>query len=196
MFTSGDDGKIGINATSGDLEVGIIDATENPQSLVGKALNFETKDGVVLFEPGAVYHTEGFRVSNLGDIPMNYIVYISKDKDVTADFSAAFEVWITTNPATREMDEKLQEFEGSLAPEKSSEIYYLVFRMKETAGNEFQDRTFTGVGITVCAVQGDYYVNRKHKTHPWYYIQGNRRNYHGGNAVYGSFYDNFNACFR
>ena len=159
LFTSGDDGKIGINATSGDLEVGIIDATENPQSLVGKALNFETKDGVVLFEPGAVYHTEGFRVSNLGDIPMNYIVYISKDKDVTADFSAAFEVWITTNPATREMDEKLQEFEGSLAPEKSSEIYYLVFRMKETAGNEFQDRTFTGVGITVCAVQGNAYID-------------------------------------
>ena len=156
LFTSDEgDGKIGINATSGDLEVGIVDADDPTQSLVGQVLDFVTEDGEVLFEPGALYYTKGFRVANLGDISMDYIIYISKDKDVAADFSTAFEVWITTNPTTREMSEKLQEFEGSLEPEQSSEIYYLVFRMKETAGNEFQDRTFTGVGITVCAVQGN-----------------------------------------
>ena len=147
------------NATSGDLEVGIVDADDPTQSLVGQVLDFVTEDGEVLFEPGALYYTKGFRVANLGDISMDYIIYISKDKDVAADFSTAFEVWITTNPTTREMSERLQEFEGSLKPEQSSEIYYLVFRMKETAGNEFQDRTFTGVGITVCAVQGNADIN-------------------------------------
>ena len=36
-----------------------------------------------------------------------------------------------------------------------SETYYLVIRMKETAGNEFQNKTYTGIGITVYAVQGN-----------------------------------------
>ena len=54
---------------------------------------------------------------------------------------------------------KLQDFKGRLEVQQSSEVFYLVFRMKETAGNEFQDQIFTGVGITVCAVQGNVAIN-------------------------------------
>ena len=161
LFTSEtEDGKIGINATSGNVKIDIIDATDETVSLVGEVLDFVTPtgDGLVQFEPGAVYYTEGFRVKNNSSIPVNFIVYISEDDTVSADFSEAFEVWLTTDPTSREGMQQIQQFEGSLNLGETSDVLYLVFRMKESAGNEFQDRTFTGVGITVCAVQGNGYV--------------------------------------
>ena len=158
IFTSNSqDGKIGVNATAGNLKVDIVDISEDPDSLVGDVLSFITtndkKDAI--FEPGAVFRTEGFRVKNIGDIPLNYILYISEEATLSSEFHQAFEVWITTDKTGRDSGVKLPEFDGSLNPGDSSEIYYLVIRMKKSAGNEFQNRTFTGIGITVCAVQGN-----------------------------------------
>ena len=162
LFTSNEnDGKIGINATSGDLRVDIVDADDPTDSLVGEVLDFYTpddRDGV-LFEPGATYRTEGFRVLNSGDIPINFILYVSEDETVAEDFKDAFEVWITNDLSNKAAAVKLQEYDGRLEVGQCSDIYYLVFRMKETAGNEYQDRTFTGVGVTVCAVQGNASIN-------------------------------------
>lgn len=171
LFTSTtEDGKIGINATSGNLKVDIIDASDNPTSLVGDVLEFVMTSGNELFEPGATFYTEGFRVKNDGTIPLNYIVYISGDdaldEKLEVSFADAFEVWITPDPTSRSSMVKLQEFDGRLEVGQTSEVYYLVFRMKETADNDFQDRTFNyykdnvfyGVGITVCAVQGNGYI--------------------------------------
>lgn len=173
LFTSTtEDGKIGINATSGNLKVDIIDASDNPSSLVGDVLDFITTSDnqEILFEPGAMYYTEGFRVKNDGSIPLNYIVYISGDdaldEKLEVSFADAFEVWITPDPTSRSSMVKLQEFDGRLEVGQTSEVYYLVFRMKETADNDFQDRTFNyykdnvfyGIGITVCAVQGNGYI--------------------------------------
>ena len=162
LFTaSTGDGRIGINATSGDIEVDIVDASDQANSLVGDVLNFVTTSDKqeILFEPGAVYYTEGFRVKNTGEIPLSYIVYITGDDTLDEEkevrFDDAFDVWITPNPKNKDGMVKLQDFDGSLAVGQASDVYYLVFRMKETAGNEFQNKTFTGVGITVCAVQGN-----------------------------------------
>lgn len=167
LFTSSvEDGTIGINATSGDIEVDIIDATNNPSSLVGDVLDFAVKSGedttlqqIVLFEPGATFYTEGFRIKNNGNVTLRYIVHISDDdtmdEKLEVMFSDAFEVWITADPTSKSEMVKLYEFEGTLKAGQTSDIYHLVFRMKETAGNEFQEREFTGVGITVCAVQGN-----------------------------------------
>ncbi len=163
IFTSSsEDGKIGINATSGNIEVDITNSSEDPSSIVGEVLNFTTSSGEiitdVLFEPGAFYYTEGFRVQNKGDIPINFILYISEDKknpDEAGDFAHGFEVWLTNDPTDRSTMVKMQDFDGRLEPDGISDVYYLVFRMKESAGNEFQNRTFTGIGVTVCAVQGN-----------------------------------------
>ena len=157
LFTSDvNDGTIGINATSGNVKVDIVDEKDT-RSLVGQFLKFETRtpEDEVLFEPGATYYTEGFRVKNKGDIPLDYILYVSEDETISDDFSEAFDVWIVTDRADAKGEVKLMDFNGELAVGQCSDIYYLVFRMKETAGNEYQDRTFTGVGITVCAVQGN-----------------------------------------
>lgn len=162
IFTSdGEDGKIGINATSGQLKVDIVDSLDTSQSLVGEVLSFvadkvETK---VYFEPGATYYTEGFRVKNIGTVPLDFILYISEDKTLEADFYDAFEVWITTNPDEREGMNRLEDFDGALASGEVSDVFYLVFRMKDTAGNDFQDRAFLGIGVTVCAVQGNVNID-------------------------------------
>ena len=158
LFTSSDeDGKIGINATSGSIKLDIVDADDPTDSLVGDALDFVTKDGSqdILFEPGMTVHTQGFRIKNDGNIPINFIVYISKDAEVSQNFIEAFDVWLTSDPTSRTDMVKLQEFDGRLEVKQSSDVYYLVFHMKEDIGNDFQGQEFTGVGITVCAVQGN-----------------------------------------
>lgn len=166
LFTaSTEDGSIGINATSGDIEVDIVDISEQENSLVGDVLGFITTSNKneILFEPGAMYYTEGFRIKNTGNIHLKYILYISGDdtldEELEVPFADAFEVWITTNPTAKSDMVKLREFDGSLKVGQTSDIYHLVFRMKETVGNDFQGRTFTGVGITVCAVQGNGELN-------------------------------------
>jgi hypothetical protein len=156
-----DDGTVGVNATSGNLKVDIIDDSNNPSSLIGEALNFEPKNEgeEILFEPGATYHTEGFRVKNNGNIPFNYIIYISSDENVPADFFDAFDVWITSDVTDKSKAIPIEDFERRIEAGLSSDIYYLVFQMKPSAGNTFQERTFTGVGVTVCAVQGNVHFD-------------------------------------
>ena len=156
LFTS-NDGKIGINATSGKLKVNIIDASENPESLVGDVLNLVTTstNPKGLFEPGAALPTEGFRIRNDGNIPVHFILYISEDEKYDESFADAFEVWLTNDPSSRSGMVKLNEFEGRLQPDQISDPYYLVFKMKTSAGNEFQNTPFSGVGVTVLAVQGN-----------------------------------------
>ena len=164
LFTDSTDGTIGINATSGSVKVDIVDTTEKENSLVGQVLNFQV-DGAqedVLFEPGATYYTQGFRVKNKGEIPIQFILYVSEDNtDATsAEFNDAFEAWITEDPFDPSDAVKLQDYEGTLAPKQSSQVFYLVFRMKESAGNEYQNKTYSGVGVTVCAVQGNGYIDK------------------------------------
>ena len=157
LFTSGgDDGKIGVNVTSGKCKIDIVDAED--KSLVGDVLDFvtEEKKDKIYFEPGATYYTEGFEVKNIGNIPVNFRVFISEDEiNDRYEFQEAFELWITKDPKNLENAEWLTEFTGRLEVDQMSETYYLVIRMKETAGNEFQNKTYTGIGITVYAVQGN-----------------------------------------
>lgn len=157
LFTSGgDDGKIGVNVTSGECKIDIVDTED--KSLVGDVLDFVTaeKKDKIYFEPGATYYTEGFEVKNIGNIPVNFRVFISEDESNDRySFQEAFELWITKDPSNLEGAEKLTEFTGRLEVDQTSETYYLVIRMKETAGNEFQNKTYTGIGVTVYAVQGN-----------------------------------------
>ena len=167
LFTSDEsDGKIGINATSGNIDIDIVDPCDKNTSLVGEVLNFVTwptgTEEEVLFEPGALFYTEGFRVKNKGNIPINFIIYISdqnKGSEASREFAEGFEVWLTKDPNDRSSMIKLQQFDGSLKGDEYSDIYYLVFRMKESAGNKFQDKTYSGIGVTVCAVQGNAHIN-------------------------------------
>lgn len=159
LFTSNpDDGKIGIITTSGNVKVDIVDSNNTDDSLIGEVLNFESKKETheVLFEPGATFYTQGFKAKNVGDIPINFRMYISNDEKMDMDeFAEAFEFYITTDPTNPNSTVRLLSFTGRLEVGQSSETYYLVIKMKETAGNFFQNKEYSGIGITVCAVQGN-----------------------------------------
>ncbi len=161
LFTNGDDGKIGINTTSGYIDLDIVDTDEN--SLVGDVLDFETKvedDKPIYFEPGATFYTQGFMVKNNGNITINYRLYVSNDDDENMEsFSEAFELWISEDPDNLTEASKITEFEDKLAPGETGKTYYLVIRMKESAGNDFQGKVYTGIGVTVYAVQGNVNIN-------------------------------------
>ena len=159
LFTSTNDGTIGIVTTSGNVDIDIVDTAG--VSLVDRTLAFVTPsdpDGLVedvLFEPGAIFYTQGFKIENEGNIPVKFSLSISKDDGIDMEaFNRAFEIWLV-----REDDfdnaERLTNFRGELAPEKCSVTYYLFIKMKENSGNEFQGKTYTGIGITVYAVQGN-----------------------------------------
>jgi hypothetical protein len=179
LFTSDvNDGTIGIVTTAGDVKVDIVDA-KTGESLVGKVLQFQTtsdqKD--ILFEPGATFFTQGFKVENTGNIPVNFRVYISEDEEKHEEedslfsknyekldmeaFHKAFDVWITTDPNDPNQNIDVAEFRGKLAPAEeggrsvTSDTYYLVIRMKPDADNKFQNKFYSGIGITVYAAQGN-----------------------------------------
>ena len=163
LFTSSiEDGTIGINTTSGEVNVDIVNT--NGVSLVDSVLHL-SPNGVALeeflFEPGATVYTEGFRVENAGTVSINYRMYISRDKDIDeAAFAEAFEIYVTRDVSDLENAEQLMSFEGSLAKDQTSDLFYLVIRMKETAGNKFQSVAYSGIGITVYAVQGNVSIDQ------------------------------------
>ena len=162
LFTSDpNDGTIGIITTSGDVEIDIVDTSG--ATLQNRALDFitasstPTDSGNVLFEPGATFRTQGFQVKNTGDIPVNFRLSVSKDDKIDMEeFDKAFELWIVKEGDDFSSAEKLTEFKvNGLAAGESSETYHLFIKMKESVGNEFQGKTYTGIGVTVYAVQGN-----------------------------------------
>ena len=157
LFTSDiRDGTIGVVTTTGKVKVDIVD-TYYEETLVGRALDFFTTSNhqEILFEPGAFFYTQPFKVKNDGNIPINFRLSVSEDKDIDMEhFHEAFEVWISKDPTSSEA-ERLTEFKGRLEAGESSESYYLLVKMKETAGNEFQKKSYSGIGVTVYAVQGN-----------------------------------------
>ena len=167
IFTNDlDDGTIGVVATSGNIEIDIVDELGNSlknQALTFKTTSTATDDGEILFEPGAVFYTEGFEVANKGDIPVNFRISVSKDANIDMEaFDKAFEVWIVRDGDDFSSAEKLTEFEvDGLEADKNSETYYLFIKMKETADNTFQGKIYTGIGITVYAVQGNVELNKE-----------------------------------
>ncbi len=167
LFTSDkNDGTIGIVSTAGYIDIDIVD--EEGKSLVDKFLKFHTssEQKEILFEPGAAFYTQGFKIKNKGNVPVNFKLSVGKDNVIYIDgkpvdikvFDEAFEVWITKNPTRTADAEELKPFKGTLGVDESSnesDIYYLVIKMKESADNKFQDKEYTGIGVTVYAVQGN-----------------------------------------
>lgn len=163
LFTSDpNDGTIGVIATAGSIDVDIVDEANEDLSLVGTYLEFQTtvRYPDYRFEPGAVVYTQGFKVRNRGDIPINFRLSVCDDPETSnidiETFHEAFEVWIVENTIDLSSAQKPIDFIDSVGPKQcSSDTYYLVIRMKETADNTFQNCYFTGIGVTVYAVQGN-----------------------------------------
>ena len=166
LFTeTAENGTIGVVTTAGDIKVDIVNAADEQDSLVGEVLQFQTSDAQreILFEPGATFYTQGFKIKNTGDIPINFRLYISEDEKIDMEeFNRAFDVWISTSKTNNADAKKITEFTDRLEVGCSSEAtYYLFIKMKESVGNDFQGKTYTGIGVTVYAVQGNVDVKEQ-----------------------------------
>ena len=65
------------------------------------------------------------------------------------------EFYITKDPTNLDEAVQIRSFVGRLEVGQVSDKYYLVIKMKENVGNEFQGHIYSGIGITVYAVQGN-----------------------------------------
>lgn len=149
-----DNGNTGVNITTGKVKIDIVNLLN--QTLLGNILLFEgeTETDNVLFHPGETFRTQGFKIKNNGTVTVSYIMNVSRDSSLDMEaFDEAFDFYVTTDPDDLNSAVKMRSFKGVLEPDSVSETYYIVVSMKETAGNEFQDKTFEGIGITVNATQ-------------------------------------------
>ena len=160
FMNDANDGTIGIVTTSGNVEIDIVDISG--VTLQNKALAFmtdlgETDSKDILFEPGATFYTQGFRIKNIGTTLVNFSLSVSKDDKIDAEeFNKAFELWIVKEGEDFRCAKKLTEFKvNGLASGEISDTYHLFIKMRESAGNEFQNKTYTGIGVTVYGVQGN-----------------------------------------
>ena len=151
---------------AGNLDVDIVDATDTSTSLDKGTLQFlraadgtdePTKVENVLWEPGATFFTQGFKIANKGNLALKYKVVVSgttgdtgllkvmKFDVVSKMEKTGFEVNFTTTP-------------GQLLPSAAgtpsvSDTFYLRGHMDENAGNEYKNMTLTGISVTVYATQ-------------------------------------------
>lgn len=163
-----DTASTGVNKiVAGTLKVDIVaadkdDATGKYPSLTGEGskLNFVKAEGAenesILWEPGCVYQTEGFRIQSKGNLALKWKVQINKSHTVEKEIHGhelldviEFSI-VDENGASVSLDK----FTGNLnGVDAVSGIYKLQGKMKTTAGNEYQGLVLDGVTITVFATQ-------------------------------------------
>ena len=155
-----DTASTGVNKiVAGNLDVDIVD--ENGDSLDGGTLSFVNKENRsnILWEPGATFFTQGFKIVNKGNLALKYKVVVSGTTgDAKLLKAITFDV---VTEKTKEATEALAEegnllLNGASAPEAENVYYYLRGHMKEEAGNEYKNLTLDGISITVYATQYTY----------------------------------------
>ena len=146
------------------LDADIVDV--NDVSLVGNFLDFVTTNTSpdTNLEPGATFYTIGFKVKNIGNVKMQYLISINLDKD--SKLYEALDFWIVEAPDnegglplrsdfSKDKAIPIKDYEGVLEPGASSKTYHLVMKMREDAGNEYQGLQIDYMGITVDAAQSN-----------------------------------------
>ena len=134
---------------AGNLKVDIVN--EAGTSMKGSSMSFVNKDGSadILWEPGATFRTIGFKVKNIGNLAFKYkMVLNGVDGDNELLNVITFKVVKADGTAV-----DLSMFEGHLTKDAESELLYIEGHMAEDAGNDYQGKELTGLGITVYATQ-------------------------------------------
>ena len=138
---------------SGNLKVDIVDV--NGASLVGDNLKFQNKNGKtdILWEPGVTFRTQAFQIKNNGNLALKYRLSLN---GVTGN-AKLLEVITFSIVKADGTAVDLANFEGKLETANAlSEVYYIQGAMASSAGNEYQNQTLEGIGITVSATQLAY----------------------------------------
>ena len=144
---------------AGNLKVDIIG--ENSEAHVD-TLNFTKAAGAeegeqLLWEPGCRYLTEGFRITNKGNLALKWKAQVNKGttaaNEGNFDLLDVIDFYLVTSKDVDDMGTALDEFSGKLKKSETSGAYYIKGVMKTTAGNDYQGLTLDGITITVVATQ-------------------------------------------
>ena len=147
---------------SGTLHVDIVDKDGN--SLDGKTLSFKNVNGDtnILWEPGATFNLDSFRIVNTGKLALKYKVIIN-GVNGNAKLLEAIDFFVKIGDAEKVA---LADWEGILLPDGeaatdtmdagTTSAITISGTMKKEAGNEYQGLSIDGIGITVVATQYTY----------------------------------------
>ncbi len=147
---------------AGNLKVDIVD--KNGNSLNGKSLNFRDVNNKtdILWEPGAKFNLDSFKIVNKGNLALKYKVIISGING-SAKLLEAIDFTVKIGDAA---EAALADWEGVLLPDgaaaadtmpvKETKLITISGKMREDAGNEYQGLSIGGIGITVLATQYTY----------------------------------------
>ena len=135
-----------IQAGNLDVALEMKDASGNWVSAEGKTLDFvkAAAGEQVLWEPGCTYELPQLRVVNKGNLALKYKIQIT---GIQGDAKLNEVIDWTINGAAIDLTE------GHLTAGQTGEAFTIKGHMKETAGNDYQNLTIDGIGITVVATQ-------------------------------------------
>ena len=155
---------------SGNLDVDMVD--ETGASLVGRTLSWQkAADGAgqeILWEPGATYNLDAFRIVNKGSLALKYEITVNGVKGSSKLLEA-----INFTAKINGREEALNNLTGVLLPKgatandpakevvEQTDLITISGTMKTGAGNEYQGLTIDGVSITVVATQYTYEYDSK-----------------------------------
>ena len=149
---------------AGTLDVALEMSTDgtNWETAEGKTLTFKTADNraadQILWEPGCTYELPKLRVVNKGNLALKYKIQIT---GIQGDAKLNEVIDWTINDAAINLTEV------NLPAGQTGDAFTIKGHMQETAGNEYQDLTIDGIGITVYAtqdtVESDSYDNQYDK---------------------------------
>ena len=157
---------------AGTLDVDIVD--KNGDSLDGKSLSFKdvNNNTDILWEPGATFNLDSFKIVNKGNLAFKYKVIIS-GVNGNAKLLEAIDFFVKIGDAKKVA---LADWDGILLPEGktattdnevvgATDLITISGTMKKEAGNEYQGLSIDGIGITVVATQYTYEYDSKDNTY-------------------------------
>ena len=139
---------------AGKLQVDIVKAESTEESLKDQTFRWIVDGAVsesnVLWEPGATFRTEGFKIKSTGSLALKYKLVLN---GVVGDTKLLEAIrFSVVNERGEAID--LASYEGHLTPAAPlGETLYIQGYMDKDAGNEYQGLILRGFGITVVAAQ-------------------------------------------
>ena len=150
-----------IQAGNLDIELQMKDNDGKWVNAEGKILPFLVEGEIpaegtkILWEPGCTYFVTQIRVLNKGNLAVKF-EYVPEALGVTGKLAEVLEFRAKTFDEAGNENPDINIEPEVLKPGEASPAWSFGYHMLETAGNEYQNATATGMCVTVLATQASY----------------------------------------
>ena len=150
-----------IQAGNLDIELQMKDNDGNWVNAEGKTLPFLVEGKIpaegtqILWEPGCTYYVPEVRVLNKGNLAVKF-EYLPEALGVTGKLAEVLTFTAKTFDKEGNEDPDINIEPEVLKPGEASPAWSFGYHMLESAGNEYQNATATGMCVTVVATQATY----------------------------------------